>query len=100
MRRKNSRTTQYNKTVYSIKGKAARYMGPEKQRRLMHFNNKKLFKMMEKIEEDGGKTTDQRDSSVLSSEEQMTATEDFTIKANTLFQHSSANITGKRGSIN
>ena len=66
----------------------------------MHFNNKKLFKMMEKIEEDGGKTTDQRDSSVLSSEEQMTATEDFTIKANTLFQHSSANITGKRGSIN
>lgn len=66
----------------------------------MHYNNKKLFKMMEKIEEDGGKNTDQRDSSVLSSEEQMTGTEDFTLKGNTLFQHSSANITGKRGSIN
>ena len=56
--------------------------------------------MMEKIEEDGGKNTDQRESSVLSSEEQMTGNEDFTLKANTLFQHSSANITGKRGSIN
>jgi hypothetical protein len=33
-------------------------MPPEKQRRLMHYNNKKLFKMMEKIEEDGGKNTD------------------------------------------
>ena len=61
MRKKNSQKdsrTSNNKPVYSIKGKVARQMAPEKQRRLMHYNNKKLFKMMEKIEEDGGKTTD------------------------------------------
>jgi hypothetical protein len=55
---------------------------------------------MEKIEEEGLKTTDPRESSVLSSDEQQTGTEDFTLKTNVMFQHSSANIPGKRGSIN
>jgi hypothetical protein len=56
--------------------------------------------MMEKIEEEGGKNTDQRDSSVLSTEEQLTTTEDFTLKNNAVFQHSSATVPNKRGSIN
>jgi hypothetical protein len=58
--------------------------------------------MIEKNEEESGKvTSDQRDSSDMSTEEKLTGNEDISFKNNQIFQHTSANFrASKRASIN
>ena len=106
---KKNRASHIKKRVYSGVGASrknalttGRMLPPDKQRRVMHQNNKKLFKMIEKNEEESGKvTSDQRDSSDMSTEEKLTGNEDISFKNNPIFQHTSANFrASKRASIN
>ena len=62
MRQKNHISPEKKGTFGKKRGKRnisnGKPLPPDKQRRMMHYNNKKLFRMIEKNEEEEGKLTD------------------------------------------